>query len=231
MVMPREERPPYVTFEVRAVEDRNKSIAAGHWVGMDTDFVMITPQGSKDRIERDVKGWFAMLEQMVREQRFPQRWLSAYREIYQAWKKGEEVSLDGTPLRSWPPLSPSQYKLLKEIRLYTVEDLAQANEETIGRIGPGARSLVSTAQEWLKQARDVGKPVMELEMLRQDAATLRATNEALQSERDDLAGRLKQVLQNTSTVVDGAAQRQVSAGEGMDLDMSEVLADGAAHSP
>ena len=62
-----EARPPYVTFEAVAVEDRAASIEAGYYKTRDVDFAFITPQGSKDRIERNVKDWFEQLEQQCQQ--------------------------------------------------------------------------------------------------------------------------------------------------------------------
>ena len=40
-------RPPYVQFEMRAVEDRQASIDAGHYVAKDVAYAIITPAGSR----------------------------------------------------------------------------------------------------------------------------------------------------------------------------------------
>jgi hypothetical protein len=46
-------KPPYVRFEVRSVEDRTASIESGHYVGKDVIFAIVTPAGTRDRIERE----------------------------------------------------------------------------------------------------------------------------------------------------------------------------------
>lgn len=156
-MMEMEKRPPFVTFEVRAEEDRAASVAQGHFVAKDVIYAIITPIGSKDRYEQEVSVWFNNLKEEVRTGRFPQRWLDAYEATFAAWKRNEEPPVDGTPLRNWPVISPAQFSLLKSLHLRSVEDLAAANEETIGRMGFGGRQLVAKAQAWLKSAQDVGK--------------------------------------------------------------------------
>jgi hypothetical protein len=178
-----EERPPYVRFERRAEEDRNASIEAGHYVAKDVDFALITPMGSKDTIERRVDEWFPQLQQQVGEQRFKSGWLSAYREMYSAWKEGREIPLSGTPVMSWPALSPAQVQALLHARVRTVEDLASANEETLQRIGMGGRALKQKAVEWIAASQSLGKQSEQI-------AALKAANEDLKSRNQSLEERL-----------------------------------------
>ena len=50
----KQDRPPFVNFEVRAEEDRTASIEQGHYVAVDVDYALITPAGSRDCVERKV---------------------------------------------------------------------------------------------------------------------------------------------------------------------------------
>lgn len=161
-----EARPPYVSFEVRAEEDREASIAAGHYKTRDVDYALITPQGSKDRTERQVQDWFSQLVEQVQQQRFPQEWLTHFRAAYAAWKEGREIPLNGTAIITWPVLSPSQVKSCLDARLRTVEDLAAANEETIAHLGMGGRALKDKAVSWLSAAAGNGKVTEELAALK-----------------------------------------------------------------
>ena len=91
MVQQLEERPPFVRFEVRAEEDRQASLEAGHYVGRDVHYALITPMGSKDCIERKADEWFDKLKQDVAEGRCPREWLAAFKEIYKDWCEGREA--------------------------------------------------------------------------------------------------------------------------------------------
>lgn len=179
-----EARPPYVTFEVRAEEDRTASIEAGHYVAKDVTYAMITPQGSKDRIERQVDDWLVNLKQQVAEGRFPQEWLRNFQEQYKAWKEGREIPLSGHAIVNWPAVSPAQVKQLQQARILTVEDLAGANEETVGHLGMGARALKQRAVEWLAAAKDTGK-------IAEEVAALKAANADLVKRNDDLQTKLE----------------------------------------
>lgn len=213
MVMPREERPPYITFESRPVEDRAASIKNGRWTAKDVPYVIITPQGSKDRIERNAAEWFTEKRQHVQEQRFPGKWLRAYEEAFEAWKKDEEPPVNGAPLRNWPPISPTQYKTLRDLRLLTVEDLASANEETLSRIGMGGRALKAKAVEWLAQASGLGIQVEEAERLRADNVTLSQVNAELQMRVDNLSGIVAAMPKATATQVDGGMRIDLESNE------------------
>lgn len=211
--MPREERPPYVMFELRTQEDRTQSIAKGHWVGRDVPFVLITPQGSKDRIERVAEDWFAEKRAQATEGRYPRAWLDAHRASFEAWRRDEEPPVNGSPLRNWPPLSPTQYKVLRELRVLTVEDLAAANEETISRIGPGARALKSKAEVWLSTAAGTGMQVEEAERLRIENEGLRQVNDAQTLMINEYRGREENRAEK-GTVISGAERSFVEEALG-----------------
>ena len=72
-------------FEVRAVEKRD---AIGTRTFIDTDFALITPQGSRGVVEKVVEEWFAQLEKSVEDGRFNPLWLDAFRSYHAKWKGG-----------------------------------------------------------------------------------------------------------------------------------------------
>lgn len=180
------ERPPYVTFEVRAEEDRQASIEAGHYVTKDVDYAIITPAGSKDRVERVASDWFANLTRQVDEGRFPQEWLTAFQGRFDHWKKGQELPVDGTSVRQWNVLSPSQCKTLLDLHVLTIEDLSVANEETIARLGMGGRDLQRRAREWLQASTNVGQ-------VSERAAAMATENEALKARLGEMEKQLQQL--------------------------------------
>ena len=184
------DRPPYVTFEFRAEEDREASIAAGHFVSRDIAYALITPMGSKDRIERVAEEWLAKLEMDVTENRFPREWLRAFRGAFEDWKAGRATPVSGTAIENWPPASPSQVKTLLDLKVRTVEDLSVANEETLARIGMGGRGLKQKAIDWLASAKDVGKLAEELSALRAQNSDLRERNASLEGKLNALIAKL-----------------------------------------
>ena len=192
-----EARPPYVTFETKGEEDRAASIEAGHYIARDVDYAIVTPQGSKDRIERNVQDWFAQLAQQVSEGRMPGAWLTAFREGYKAWKEGRELPLNGTPILTWAVAAPHQVKALLDARVRTVEDLAQANEETMARLGMGGRALKDKAVSWLTSAGSTGKVAEQLAALKLGKELAEAQVAALSAQVDKLAAQVAVFTQKT----------------------------------
>ena len=190
MVAIAEARPPYVTFELRAVEDRAASIESGHFVAMDVPYAIVTPQGSKDRIERQADDWFAHIQAQAQEGRFPAEWVRAFKAAYADWLEGNEPALTGTDIRMWAAASPAQIAMLRDVGIRTVEDLAGANEEAIRRIGMGGRALKSKAEEWLASIRDSGKQAEALAALRAENEDLRGRNAGLEKQLQELAARV-----------------------------------------
>lgn len=185
-----EARPPYVSFEVRAVEDRAASIEAGHYVAKNVDFALITPMGSKDRIERIAEEWLGQISIDMQSGRIPREWVTAFKEGYKAWKEGLDLPETGTPIEAWPIANPAQIKNLRAMHVRTVEDLAAANEETLSRIGMGGRGLKQRAQDWLTSATGAGKLTEQLNAFRVENESLRARNTALEERLVTLAAKV-----------------------------------------
>lgn len=156
------DRPPYVMFERRPVEDRTESSKAGHYVSKDVDFAIITRPGSRDTVEKEAVPWLAELDTRVRAKSIPANWAQAFRESYNAWKKGEELPENGTPIKGWQMLGPAAQKDLIQAGVRTVEDLANLPDGEIGQLGTGGISLKQKATAWLAAAKDTGKAAAQI---------------------------------------------------------------------
>ena len=185
-----EARPPYVTFELRAEEDRTASIAQGKYVARDIPFALITPQGSKDRLERNAVEWLTHISEEARNGRFPQEWADHYHKAFTAWQNGQDLPTLGSPIANWPVPTPAQVRMLLDINIRTVEELAQANEEALGHLGMGGRALKQRAIDFLAQAGDAGKAAAEMEVLRTAHAEVTKQNAEM---KEQLAALTAQV--------------------------------------
>jgi hypothetical protein len=185
------ERPPLVMFEVRQEENRQLSIERGCYVADDVDYAIITPPGSKDKIERKYHDWVAHLADEVNRERFRPDWLQLIRQNFAAWKEGQELPVSGTPIINWPGLSPAQLKNCQSLGLRAVEDVAAMNEETIGRLGMGGRALKQRATDWLATRADSGIAAEQMSALREDNARLKEQNEALMKSVKELMDQVK----------------------------------------
>jgi hypothetical protein len=195
MVQAAQDRPPYVTFEIRPVEDRDGTMREGHYVAKDEIFALITPQGSKDRIERVAEDWVKQCFAHAQEGRMPLEWAKAFETALAAYKEGRELPADGTPIVTWPAVGPAQQKSILDANIRTVEDLANANEATLAAIGIGARGLKQKAQAWLDTAGDIGKTALEVENLRQRMSELESRNKTLEDANEQLVAQVAALKQ------------------------------------
>lgn len=186
-----EPKPPYVQFENRVVEDREASITAGHYVGKDVVFAIVTPAGTRDRIERDAEEWLGNIAEGVKQERIPAAWHDIYKRALKDFRESRETPEFGTPIMDWPGASPAQIKLLLDINVRTIEELSEANEETVARIGMGGRALKQKAKAWLDASGGKGKVAAELDALRVQNEQLLARDK----EREEEFAKLKAQVQ------------------------------------
>lgn len=187
----REDRPAYVRFQRRAIEDRAATQRDGRYRSKDVDFALVTPPYSRDVFEQEAPEWLAQMRRDAGNGRLPQEWYERYVESYERWKRGEEMPLNGTPIKGWPVISPAQMTNLIAIDIRTVEDLAAVNDEGLRRLGMGASSLRDKAKAWLSQAKDKGPLTVENAALKADNQALKTQNEALEARVKELAERLE----------------------------------------
>lgn len=154
-------RPPYVLFERRAVEDRNASIAEGRYVTKDVDYIIIVPYGSegKTKVEREYDLWLRTIKPQVGARgpeaggyaevnsRFDADWVQKIENMYALWKKGEDMDVEGFPLKNWPAISPGLLRTCHDMHLLTVEQLANATDDLCQSLGMGGIT-------WRQRARD-----------------------------------------------------------------------------
>lgn len=142
---------PAVEFEEIELEDRDATIAKGEFVGKPVDIIKVMPQGSKDIVERLYEDWLADKREAASKDRYPVEWLKQIEAKYAAWKKGTPVPTFGTPLKDWKHSTPQLLKAMRAVNISTIEELAMANEDTIRRLGMGARTLKAKAELYVKQ--------------------------------------------------------------------------------
>lgn len=175
----REERPPYVRFESKTMEDKAASLAAGRYVGKDVHYVIVTPTYSKDEMPYKVDRWFESVEKNVRDGRMDARWLEGWKDAYNRWKNGQEIPLSGTPIRGWGLISPATQETLVRMNCLTVEDLAAINDEGMRRVGMGALDLKNKAKNWLQAMKDHGPIATQITALEHENKILKSQVETL----------------------------------------------------
>lgn len=80
------------------------------------------------------------------------RW-SMIEAAYDAWKKGMEIPLDGTPLAAWAGVTPEQAQAFHRAGIRTVEEVAGLTDGVMSKVQlPGIREFVQQARAFLDAA-------------------------------------------------------------------------------
>lgn len=166
-------RPPYVDFVTRSVEDRAQpKNDLGMYHLKDLVIAKITRPGQKDTVERDAEDWVKSLHKQAHDGRIPQAWVEHFSRALEAYKQGQEVPVNGTPIRGWGCLTPAQQETIVRAGVRTVEDLAALNAEGIAKLGMGGVTWKNAATAWMAQQRDKGAVASEVADLKRDNTAL-----------------------------------------------------------
>ena len=159
------ERPCYIEFELIAEEDRNESIAQGMPVYKDVEMAHLTPTGCQGttRIPKVITA--KLLDEWRNGDKRRQGPVPYYIQAYDAWKSGLEVPANGLDIKNWPGVTPAQLKTCQEAGARTVEDLDEANADTIRKLGMGGLALIQKAKSYLENA-ETNKAAEEISALR-----------------------------------------------------------------
>jgi hypothetical protein len=107
---------------------------------------------------------------------------------YNAWKSGQEIPLDGTPLAAWSGVNPQQAEVLKARGIKTVEAVRDMSEGILSKVQlPNVRGLRDLARVFLenKESSD-----MAVKMARKDEEAA-----AMKSQLDEMASMLAELRQ------------------------------------
>lgn len=120
----------------------------------------LKPLDGLDPVDREADHHQAMLA----------RW-SIVGPAYEAWKQGQALPVDGTPIAAWALLTPSQVDALKRVNVMTVEAIAEVSDSVLSQLRwPGARELPKLAKQFLEGASAAEKDRQILEMQERMAA-------------------------------------------------------------
>lgn len=101
-----------------------------------------------------------------------------------AWRRNDGgIEAAGTPLSQWPSMDASLVATLRELKIYTVESLAQLSDAGIQKLGMGGREWVRRAQAFL----DTAKGNAPAEALIRENEALKAENTRLNAQVRDLS--------------------------------------------
>lgn len=205
-LMEQKARPALLRFELVPMEDKAASVKAGRYQARDVEFVWVKAQGGTDDVCYKVVNWLAYMENEVKGGRFPSLWWEQYQQQLVAWRAKQELPLFGTPIKTWPVISPAQRENLLRIDLRTVEDLAAINDEAASRIGMGSLDLKNKAKAWLAQSEDKGKLTQEMAALQQTNTIQSGQIDSMMRQIDEMRAMLpKKALEKLKLDADDEA--------------------------
>ena len=168
----------YVKFFTKPKQDVKKSAEEGRPIFLELPYIEIrTPGDKKTVISRPVRD--------EDKQKFYQQW--------EAFERGLDQPLDGTPLSEWPAVTRSQVEELKHFGVMTVEHLA-ALSDTNAQKFMAINALRQKARDWLAAAEG-NAPISKLE----------AENDTLKNQIGAMQDQIDQLIQAS---VEKAASRR-----------------------
>lgn len=109
---------------------------------------------------------------------------------YEAWRSGQDMPENGTPLAAWAGVTGEQAAFLKNMGIRTVEDVRDMSESAFTKLPfPNARKLPGLAAEYLK-GEEVADKDRQLSEMRERMEAMEAMLEA-QAEAPKKRGRPK----------------------------------------
>ena len=72
---------------------------------------------------------------------------------YLAWKQGNDIPVDGTPLSAWAGITPEQVRVLQGQGIRTVEEIAKMTDGAAAKVHlPNVRDMIKQARLFLESA-------------------------------------------------------------------------------
>lgn len=189
-----DKRPPFVRFEEREMGlNPTATEKEGRPIPRVLIMACITAHGSKDCHEAIAEEWLGQLK--MRGQGgddYSQDCYEKFSRQFAAWKEGNELPREGTPIKTWAMCTREAATRLIATGITTVEDLAAFPDSGLGAIGMDGRYLRDMARGWITEAKDKGANAKALADANVRIEGLEATI-ARQSERiDRLVARLEE---------------------------------------
>lgn len=162
----------YVEFSIEAVRNEQKSTDEGRPIFEDVEYITIRIVGDTKTVRKRPVQFKWVGNTPPDTERWPRQ--------YEAFKNQEKFVQDGTPLEQWPMLTRSDVAALKEMKIYTVEQLSELPDNALN--WTGARKYKEMATMYLAQAKDgsgISKLKSENDQLRRDMEALQNQMKAL----------------------------------------------------
>lgn len=153
-------------FFFDAVENKVASAAAGHPCYDNRELVQFIMPGNTNSPVAVVT------EEHI--ERWPKQ--------YEAFKRGVEMTADGTPLEMWPVLNRAQVLNMKAMGLHSIEQCAAMNDLAVQKFGMGGHKIRELAKAYLDEADQMSSTTAALDRAeRAEAQNAELTRQAEES--------------------------------------------------
>lgn len=158
----------------------------------DVELVTVRQPGGVDSIIYEVGKWLReVIPAELNSGRLHPDIAEYYRKSAKRFRDGQEIPIEGTPIKNWPVLTPAQIETVLSIHVRTVEELANLPDDGVRRLGMGGVDLKNKAKAWLAAASDKGKLTHEMAALQKKADLQESTIATLQAQLDELKKAVK----------------------------------------
>ena len=91
---------------------------------------------------------------------------------YEAWRSGNAIPEDGTPLAAWSAVTPEQADVFKRMGIRTIEDVADMGEGATAKLPfPNARKFPQLAKDFLS-GKSKADAAIEMDAMREKMAAM-----------------------------------------------------------
>ena len=171
-----------VRFYKRAVEIKDETLAQGRPIFKEMDFITIMTPGDQLNI-------IDTIAEDRHKRRFPLHWAD-----YQN-KTSNHEGFVGTPLSEWPLLTMSQAEELKGLKFYTVEAIANCNDQQLQRIGMIAGMSPHGFRDKAKQFLNLATETAEVAQKEAEMQALREENAKIKAETDAKLSKMQEQME------------------------------------
>jgi hypothetical protein len=171
----------------------------------DVELVTVRQPGGVDSIIYELDKWLnSVIPSELNSGRLHPDIAEYYRKAAKRFREGQEIPVEGTPIKTWPVLTPAQAETVLGIHIRTVEELANLADDGVRRLGMGGIDLKNKAKAWLSAASDKGKLAHEMAAIQKKNELQENTIKTLQAQLDELvrAMNAKQTVASDAEAID-----------------------------
>lgn len=172
----------FVKFFLKDVKNNFKSEKEGRPIYDQKVYISILSPGTLlSKIEREARD--------ADKERFPKQWMN--------YQNNQQIHVTGTPIDQWPALDRGQIEELRNMKFYSMEQVAAASDTQLGNV-PNGFNLRTKAKAFIEFAKDTAAA----QKLASDNERLENDNKELRQQVIGLAARLDAIEKGGTVAVE-----------------------------